>query len=52
MSDSPELVGFAIGLVNFVLKLPDGQLKFFGGIQIAEELRDVARSRLPANFTS
>ena len=52
MSDSPELVGFAIGLVNFVFKLPDGQVKFFGGIQIAEELRDVARSWLPANFTS
>ena len=52
MSDSPELVGFAIGLVNFVLKLPDGQVKFFGGIQIAEELRDVTRSWLPANFTS
>ena len=48
MSDSPELVGFAIGLVNFVLKLPDGQVKFFGGIQITEKLRDVVRSRLPA----
>ena len=51
MSDSPELVVFAIVLVNFVLKLPDGQVKFFGGIQITEELKDVARSWLPANFT-
>ena len=51
MSDSPALVVFAIGLVNFVHKLPDGQVKFFGGIQITEERRDVARSQLPANFT-
>ena len=29
MSDSPGLVDFAIGLVNFVLNLPDGQVKFF-----------------------
>ena len=29
VSDSPGLVDFAIGLVNFVLNLPDGQVKFF-----------------------
>ena len=29
MSDSPGLVDFAIGLVNSVLNLPDGQVKFF-----------------------
>ena len=29
MSDSPGLVDFAIGLVNAVLDLPDGQVKFF-----------------------
>ena len=29
MSDSPGLVDFAIGLVNFVLNLPNGQVKFF-----------------------
>ena len=28
MSDSPGLVDFAIGLVNFALNLPDGQMKF------------------------
>ena len=28
MSDSRGLVDFAIGLVNFVLNLPDGQVKF------------------------
>ena len=29
VSDSPRLVDFAIGLVIFVLNLPDGQGKFF-----------------------
>ena len=29
MSDSPRLVDFAIGLVNSVLNLPHGQVKFF-----------------------
>ena len=29
VSDSPRLVDFAIGLVNSVLNLPDGQVKFF-----------------------
>ena len=27
--DSPGLVDFAIGLVNSVINLPDGQMKFF-----------------------
>ena len=31
VSDSPELVDFAIGLAIFVLNLPDGQVLFFGG---------------------
>ena len=30
VSDSPGLVDFAIGLVIFVLNLPDGQVVFFG----------------------
>ena len=30
MSDSPGLVDFAIGLVIFVLNLPDRQVLFFG----------------------
>ena len=34
MSDSLGLVDFAIGLVNFVLNLPDGQVLFFAEIQI------------------
>ena len=29
MSDSPGLVDFAIGQVNSVINLPDGQVKFF-----------------------
>ena len=29
VSDSPELVDFAIGLVNTVSDLPDGQVMFF-----------------------
>ena len=29
VSDSPGLVDFAIGLVNSVLNLPNGQMKFF-----------------------
>ena len=29
MSDSPRLVDFVVGLVNFVLNLPDRQVKFF-----------------------
>ena len=38
VSDSPGLVDFAIGLVISVLNLPNRQMKFFGGIQITEEL--------------
>ena len=32
------LVDFAIGLVSFVLNLPNGQVLFFGVIQITEGL--------------
>ena len=38
MSDSPGLVDFAILLVIFVLNLPNGQVLFFGEIQITEGL--------------
>ena len=34
MSDSPRLVDFAIGLVNSVLNLPDGQVNFFGEFKL------------------
>ena len=38
VSDSPGLLDFAIGLVIFVLNLPDGQVLFFWEIQITEGL--------------
>ena len=41
MSDSLVLVDFAIGLVMSVLNLPDGQVLFFGEIQITEGLLSI-----------
>ena len=38
VSDSPGLVDFAIAPVNSVLNLPDGQVKYFWGIQPTEQL--------------
>ena len=38
VSDSPGLVNFAIGLVNSVLNLPDGQAKIFRRIKITKVL--------------
>ena len=38
VSDSLGLVDFAIGLVIFVLSLPEGQVLFFEEIQIKEGL--------------
>ena len=38
VSNSPGLVDFDIGLVIFVLNLLDGQVLFFGEIQITEGL--------------
>ena len=38
VSDRLGLVDFAIGLLIFVLNLPDGQVLFFGEIQITEGL--------------
>ena len=37
----PGLVDFATGLVFFVLNLPDGQVLFFGEIQITEGLLSI-----------
>ena len=34
VSDSPRLVDFAIGLVNSVINLPYGQVKFFEGFKL------------------
>ena len=41
VSDSRGLEDFAIGLVNSVLNLPDGQRLFFGQIQITKGLESV-----------
>ena len=41
MTHSQGLVDFAIGLVKSVLNLPVGWVKFFGGIQITEELESI-----------
>ena len=41
MSNSPGPVDFAIGLVIFVLNLPNGQVLFFGEIQITEGLESI-----------
>ena len=38
VSDSPGLVDFSIRLVIFALNFPDGQVLFFGEIQITEGL--------------
>ena len=38
VSNSPGLVDFAIGLVNSVLNLPDGQVKIFRRIKITKVL--------------
>ena len=37
MSDNPELVDFAIGLVIFVLNLTDGQVLFFGKFTLKKD---------------
>ena len=41
VSDSLGLEDFVIGLVIFVLNLPDGQVLFFGEIQITERLSSI-----------
>ena len=38
LSDSPGLADFAIGPVVFVLNFPNGQVLFFGEIQLTEGL--------------
>ena len=41
MSDSPGLVDFAIGVVMFVPKFQDGQVLFWGEIQVTEGLLSI-----------
>ena len=45
VSDSPGIVDFAIALAIFVLNLPDGQVLFFGEIQITEGLINPANQK-------
>ena len=45
VSDSPGIVDFAIGLAIFVLNFPDGQVLFFGEIQITEGLINPANQK-------
>ena len=51
VSDSPGLVDFAIGLVNSVLNLPDGQLKFFEEFKLQKncEINSVHQNVLGAS---
>ena len=44
MSDSPGLVDFAIGLVNFVLNLPDGQVKVFEEFKLQSKNCEIINS--------
>ena len=37
LSDSPGLVDFAIGLVTFVLNLPEKQVLFFGKFKLQKD---------------
>ena len=46
VSDSPGLVDFVIGLVNSVLNLPDGQVKFFEEFKLQKNC-EIHRSSKP-----
>ena len=50
-SDSPGLVDFAIGLVNSILNLPDGQVKYFEEFNLQKkwELNSAHRKILRAS---
>ena len=37
VSDSPGLVDFATGLVNFVLNMPNGQVLLFGKFKLQKD---------------
>ena len=41
VSDSPGLVDFVIGLVNSVLNLPDGQVKFFEEFKLQKNCESI-----------
>ena len=45
VSNSPGLVNFAIGLVIFVLNLPDGQVLFWGEIKLEKDCNQSCKSK-------
>ena len=45
MFDSPGLVDFVIGLVIFVLNLPDGQMLFLGEIPLQKDSNQFCYSK-------
>ena len=45
MSDSPGLVDFAVGLVIFVLNLPDGQELFGGKFKLQKDCNPSCQSK-------
>ena len=45
MSNSPGLVNFAIGLVMFVLNLPDGQVLFWGKFKLEKDSNQSCQSK-------
>ena len=45
VSDSPEQVDFAIGLVIFVLNFPDGQVLFFGKFKLQKDCNQSCQSK-------
>ena len=46
MSDSPGLVDFAVGLVNSVLNLPEGQVRFFGEFKLQKSYNQSCSSKI------
>ena len=45
MSNSSGLVNFAIGLVNPLLNLPEGQVKFFGKFKLQKNYNQCCSSK-------
>ena len=45
MSDNPGLVDFVIGLVIFVLNLPDGQVFVFGKFKLQKDCNQSCKSK-------
>ena len=46
MSDSPGLVNFAVGLVNAVLNLLDGQVRFIGEFKLQKNCNQSCSSKI------